>query len=225
MKDQILKLCRRLSKFTLEQIVLISELDENEVLSILQKFISEGKITETNGQYCYCKKVSVIKQYSIFSYYTSTVIDIVIRCFCSGVPAYITSQIANIGEQQADKFYDIFRVELYEKQTKQLKSFYAQKPQIARNRMFFDKEFHFYIYENQVFVSDEVFESDNAEFLTKLEVKEFKKIYCYLSRCAFHNKIKHNLHLKLNEFLWRRNKKFEQLYFELKKLLGGMYET
>ena len=79
--------------------------------------------------------------------------------------------------------------------------------------------------ENQVFVSDEVFESDNAEFLTKLEVKEFKKIYSYLTRCAFHNKTKHNLHLKINEFLWRRNKNFEQLYFELKQFLGGSYET
>ena len=121
MTDQILKLCRRLSKFSLEQIVLISELDKTEVLPILQKFISEGKIEETNGQYCYCKKVSAIKQYLIFSYYPSIVIDTVIRCFCSGIPAYITSQIANIGEQQAGKFYDIFRAELYEKQTKQLK--------------------------------------------------------------------------------------------------------
>lgn len=220
MTDQILKLCRRLSKFSLEQIVLISELDKTEVLPILQKFISEGKIEETNGQYCYCKKVSAIKQYLIFSYYPSIVIDTVIRCFCSGIPAYITSQIANIGEQQAGKFYDIFRAELYEKQTKQLKYFYAQKPQIARNRMFFDKELHFYIYENQVFVSDEVLESDNAVFLTKSEVKEFKKIYSYLTRCAFHNQTKHNLHLKLNEFLWRRNKNFEQLYFELKQLLN-----
>ena len=225
MTDQILKLCRRLSKFRLEQIVLISELEETEILPILQEFISEGKITETNGQYYYCKQVSVIKKYSIFSYYTSTVVDIVIRCFCSGVHAYINSQIASIGENAANKFYNIFRTELYEKQTKQLKSFYAQKPQIARNRMFFDTELHFYIYENQVFVSDLVYSSENEQSFTKNEVKEFKKIYCYLSRCAFHNKIKHNLHLKLNEFLWRRNKKFEQLYFELKKLLGGMYET
>lgn len=225
MKDQILKLCRRLSKFSLEQIVLISELEETEVLTILQKFISEGIITESNGQYCYCRQIPVTKKYSIFSYYTSTVVDIVIRCFCSGIPAYITSQIANIGEKQADKFYDIFRAELYEKQTKLLKSFYAQKPQIARNRMFFDKELHFYIYENQVFVSDEVLESDNAEFLTKSEVREFKKVYSYLTRCAFHNKTKHNLHLKINEFLWRRNKDFELLYFELKQLLGDMYET
>lgn len=220
MKDQILKLCRRLSKFSLEQIVLISELEATEVLPILQEFISEGKISETNGQYCYCKKVSVIKKYSIFSYYPTIVVDTIIRCFCSGVPAYIAAQIASIGEEQAGKFYDIFRAELYEKQTKLLKSYYAHKPQIARNRMFFDKELHFYIYENQVFVSDLVYSSENEQSFTKNEVKEFKKVYSYLTRCAFHNKIKHNLPLKLNEFLWRRNKNFEQLYFELKQLLN-----
>jgi len=225
MKDQILKLCRRLSKFSLEQIVLISELEKTEVLPILQEFISEGKISETNGQYCYCKQVSVMQKYSIFSYYNSIIIDTIIRCFCSGVPAYIAAQIASIGEGQVLKFYEIFRIELYEKQTKQLKTFYARQPQIARNRMFFDTELYFYIYENRVFISDVVYSSEKEQSFTKNEVKEFKKIYCYLTRCAFHNKAKYNLHLKLNEFLWRRNKNFEQLYFELKKLLGGMYET
>lgn len=49
MTDQILKLCRRLSKFRLEQIVLISELEETEILPILQEFISEGKLRKQTG--------------------------------------------------------------------------------------------------------------------------------------------------------------------------------
>lgn len=226
MREQILKLCRRLDKFTLDNLLMITEMETEELLPIVQELLTEGKISESNGQYSYCKKVSVMQKYSIFSYYTSSVVDTIIRCFCSGIPAYITSQIAGIGKCQTEKFYDIFRIELYEKQTKNLKSFYFQKPQIARNRMFFDTELHFYIYENQVFVSDELFESENAEFLSKEEVKEFKKIYSYLVRCALqHNKNKHHLPQKLNEFLWRKNKDFEQLYFELKILLGGKYEA
>ncbi len=220
MKDQLLKLCRRLSKFSLEQIVLISELEETQVLPILKEFVSEGKLLGSEGQYCYCRQVSTMQKHSIFSYYNSMIIDTIIRCFCSGVPAYIAAQIASISEGQALKFYEIFRIELYEKQTKQLKTFYAHKPQIARNRIFFDTELHFYIYKKQVFVSDIVYYSEKAQSFTKNEYKEFKKIYCYLTRCAFHNKTKYNLPQKLNEFLWRRNKDFEQLYFELKQLLN-----
>lgn len=225
MKEQILKLCRRLDKFTIDNLLMITEMKTEELLPIVQELLTEGKISESNGQYSYCKKVSVMQKYSIFSYYSSSVVDTIIRCFCSGVPAYIAFRIASIGENEANKFYNIFRSELYEKQTKKLKSFYLQKPLIARNRMFFDTELHFYIYENQVFVSDELLEAENAEFLSKLEDKEFKKIYSYLTRCAFHNQTKHNLPQNLNEFLWTRNKDFEQLYFELKILLGDKYET
>lgn len=224
-EKQILKLCRRLDNFTLDNLLMITEMKSEELLPILQELISECKISESNGQYSYCKKVSVIKKYSIFSYYNHNIVDVVIRCFCSNIPAYLAAQIAGIAGKNAIKFYDIFRAELYEKQTKQLKSFYTQKPQIARNRMFFDTELHFYIYGNQVFVSDILLESEKADFLSKEEAREFKKIYSYLTRCAFHNKTKHNLPQKLNEFLWRRNKGFEQLYFELKKLLGDKYET
>ncbi|CCY63828.1 unknown [Clostridium sp. CAG:967] len=225
MREQILKLCRRLDKFTIDNLLMITEMETEELMPIVRELLTEGKLSESNGQYSYCKKVFVMSKYSIFSFYNSNIIDTVIRSFCSGIPAYITSQIAGIGKDQTAKFYDIFRAELYEKQTKKLKSFYLQKPKIARNRMFFDTELHFYIYGNQVFVSDELLESENAEFLNKLENKEFKKIYSYLTRCAFHNQTKHHLPQKLNEFLWRRNKDFEQLYFELKILLGGKYET
>lgn len=220
MKEQISKLCRRLGKFSLENIILISELGENQVLPILKELVSEGKLLESEGQYCYCKKVSVMQKHSIFSYYSSSVIDTVIRCFCLDIPGYKTAQLLAIGEKQADKLYNIFREELFKKQTIKLKSFYNLKPQIARNRIFFDTELHFYIYENQVFVSGELLESENAEFLSKEEAKEFKKIYSYLTRCTFHNQTKHNLPQKLNEFLWRRNKDFEQLYFEMKQMLN-----
>lgn len=226
MREQILKLCRRLDKFTIDNLLMITEMETEKLMPIVRELLAEGKLSESNGQYSYCKKVSVMSKYSIFSFYNSNIIDTAIRCFCLDIPSYKTSQLLAIGEKQADKFYNIFRTELYEKQTKKLKSFYLQKPKIARNRMFFDTELHFYIYENQVFVSDELLESETAEFLSKEEVKEFKKIYSYLARCALqHNKNKHNLPQKLNEFLWRRNKDFEQLYFELKILLGGKYET
>ena len=131
MKNQILKLCRRWDKFTIDNLLMITEMETEELLPIVQELLAEGKISESNRQYCYYKKVS-----------------------------------------------------------------------------------------------DELLESKNAEFLSKEEVKEFKKIYSYLARWALqHNKNKHNLPQKLNEFLWRRNKDFEQLYFELEILIGGKYET
>jgi len=128
--------------------------------------------------------------------------------------------IANIGGDQARKFYKIFRTIIYNIQEKELKSCYKKKPQIARNRTFFDSEIYFYIYNNSVYISDVILKGKNEINFTRSEIKEFKIIASYLSRCAFHNQTKYDLKEKLAEFLWRRNKKFNKLYFDLKNMLA-----
>ncbi len=48
MKDRIQKLCKRLSRFTLEEIALIAELDETEMEVILRDLIKENLLSLRN---------------------------------------------------------------------------------------------------------------------------------------------------------------------------------
>ena len=216
MKERVLKLCRRLDKFTLDEISTIAEdIDESVLELLLLTLVQEGKLTFRNGLYFYNKQ-SFNKKYSILSYYPAKILDIVIRCFCLSIPAYKAKDIIAITESSTMQLYYIFRQLIYEHQTKKLNFLYGKYPQQCRNRMFFDTEFHFYIYDNQVFVSENPFQSPNEKAFTKAEEQEFKKVYSYLTRFTSHNSNKVDLPQKLAEGIWRRNKEFKELYADLK---------
>ena len=216
MKERVLKLCRRLDKFTLDEISTITEdINESVLELLLLTLVQEGKLTFRNGLYFYNKQ-SFNKKYSILSYYPAKILDIVIRCFCLSIPAYKAKDIIAITESSTMQLYYIFRQLIYERQTKKLNFLYGKSPQQCRNRMFFDTEFHFYIYNNQVFVSEKLFQSREEKIFTKPEIQEFKKVYSYLTRFTSHNSNKVDLPQKLAEGIWRRNKEFKELYADLK---------
>ena len=219
MKERILRLCKRLSKFTLDEISTISEINLTELLPIINELISEGKLVHQNGVYFYTKTQSISAKYSIFKYYPKVTIDIVLRCFCESISTTKTSHILSIGEDQVQKFYTIFRTLIYERQEKRLRHFYAQEHQNARRRKFFDQEVYLYIYNKQVFVSEILLQSPDDKPLNPNDKVEFSKIYCYLTRNLTHNQNTHNLNYKIAEILWRRNKNFNELYFDLKNNL------
>ena len=215
MKDRILRLCRRLDKFTLDEISMIAEdVDESALDLLLLTLVQEGKLTLRGGLYIYNKQIG--KKPSILSFYPKQIIDTAIRCFSLSIPAYKAAKILDIGENQSSKIYNIFRELIYERQTKKLKSLYEKSPQQCRNRIFFNEELSFYIYNNQVFVSENPFQSLDEKAFTKSEVQEFKKIYSYLARFTSHNSNKVDLPQKLAEGIWRRNKEFKELYVDLK---------
>lgn len=216
MKDRILRLCRRLDKFTLDEISTIAEdVDESVLELLLLTLVQEGKLTLRDGLYFYNKK-QISKKPSILSFYPKQIIDTAIRCFCLSIQSYKVAKILDIGENQASKIYNIFRELIYERQTKKLNFLYEKSPQQCRNRMFFDTEFHFYIYNNQVFVSENPFQSPDEKAYTKSEEREFKKVYSYLTRFTSHNSNKVDLPQKLAEGIWRKNKEFKELYVDLK---------
>lgn len=187
---------------------------------MLDELVSENKLTEVNGEYRYNKIISAKQKPTIFQYYDSGVIDLVIRCFCSSIPSQKACYIVNISESSILKFYDIFRNTIYEIKKQELNKQYNKAPQICRNRIFFEQEVHFYIYNSQVYVTDKIFNAKNGKEYSPDEITEFKKIYSYLTRIAFHNKNKYNLIPKLTEYIWRRNKKFDEIYFDLKKMFN-----
>jgi len=220
MKDRILKLCRRLNKFTLDEISTISEINLKELLLTINELISENKLLYKNGVYFYLKKQNISDAYPILKYYPKATIDMVLRCFCESINTTKTSHILSMGEDQVQKIYTIFRKIIYEQQKKLLDNNYSKNPQNARHRRFFEKEVYLYFYNEQVYISKNLLKSKNDKPLTPDEKSDFTTIYCYLSRKLIHNQNKHNLEYKIAEILWRRNKNFNELYIDLKSQIS-----
>ena len=219
MKDKILQLCKRLNKFSLENLEILSEIPKSNLLSLLDEFVNEGKLITRNNEYIYCKQNPVIQNHSIFKLYPAVVTDTVIRCFCEDIKTIKTSNIANIGEDQVQKFYTIFRTLIYQRQKRQLDSYYSKQPQKARHRKFFNQEVYLYFYFNEIFVSENLLKTENERIFSSKEKAEFTTIYCYLSRNLTHNTNANNLSYKIAETLWRRKRGFKDLYFDLKSLV------
>ena len=118
MKDRILRLCKRLNKCSLDELELVSDLDSEELLSILNTLVSEAKLTEYDGEYYYCKKISVAFKYPLLKKYPAFIIDMVIRCFCEFLNSYKTANITGLSAEQIQKLYTIFRTLIYERQKK-----------------------------------------------------------------------------------------------------------
>lgn len=55
MEEQILKLCKRLYKFTLENLEILSEVPKTELLPILSKFVNENKLIKQENEYVFQK--------------------------------------------------------------------------------------------------------------------------------------------------------------------------
>ncbi len=54
MQEKILKLCRRLKKCTLDEVVQFSEFEQNETQKNLDNFVSNGDLVFSEGVYLYC---------------------------------------------------------------------------------------------------------------------------------------------------------------------------
>ena len=218
MTERILQLCKRLNKFTLDEIVTISEIQADELSQILNELIAKNKLSLENNVYYFKKKQNIFNQYPIFKYYPKTTIDLLLRCFCESVVTTKVSHILSIGEPQVQKFYTIFRSLIYNRQKKLLDNFYSKGPQNARHRVFFDKEVYLYFYDGQVFISKNLLRSKKDKPLTGQDKADFTTIYCYISRNLTHNQNVHNLELKIAEIIWRKGKDFKNLYEDLYNL-------
>ena len=219
MKERILRLCKRLNKFSLDEIETISEIEQSDLQIILNELIDEKRIIINNGIYIYKKQMSSKHKFSLLRYYKSETIDLMIKCFCLAIPCCKAQILVTVGDNQSRKFYNIFRTLIYEKQMKILEKFYCQCPQNARRRMFLGEKVYLYFYNKQVYISKKLLKSKNDAPLTPKEKQDFTMIYCYLARNLTSNKSIYNLEEKIAELIWRRNRSFDELYPELKNML------
>lgn len=222
MKERVLRLCKRLNNFSLDELIVISELDSEFLNSILNELVDEGFLNRVGTKYLYNRiektKHTISMQTPFFDYYTNEVIDLIIRSFCSKLPIEIVENIVQVSENSLIKFYSFFRDKLYLEQLKELNDFYSKNPKMPRHQTYFNKPISFYIYGKTVYVTEKEFSKQNEIVHSKSEIKEFKKVYSYLKRLESHNMNNKNLHRKIAESLWRRGKTFDEMYFSLKKI-------
>lgn len=222
MKDQLLLLCKRLRNATHDELLDFMEVEEDVLNSMLLYLINEGSIEDNDGCYRYVQTPRSTEQKKIknlhlmFQYHSPETIDLIIKSFCLKLPSQKVCYLVNLSDTCIIQFYNEFRKLIYERQFKTLYNKFFAKPKIGRYRLFFEHYVYFYVYDNRVYVSEKLLRYNNEKNFDKSEIKEFKKIYSYLSRFDCHNKNAVNIHHKLAEGIWRREKEFQELYMDLK---------
>ena len=222
MKERILKLCKRLDKFSLDDISTIADdINESTISLVLMYLVHEGQLIKRDNIYFYNKKNRKIEQMPFIKYFPMQIIDLTMKAFCSEISAEKITNLLPICEDSTMKIYSHFRESIYNDQYKKLYSYYNLSPQKYRSGTFFNSyTAYFYTYNNLVFITNKPFFNTSEKNFSKSEIKEFKKIYSYLSRIESHNKNKINIYHKLAEALWKRNKSFDELYESLKNIMN-----
>lgn len=223
MKDRIQKLCRRLNRFTLEEISLIAEMEELEIKPVLKDLAKENLLIKHDNNYIYnnIEKESRLKKRlpKIFEYHSKEIIDMIISCFCAEISPTKTSLILKPQENCICNFNMFFRKELYGRQMQELQLLFEKKPKTPWIRNFFDKTFYFYYYNNKIFISDTLLKCRESINFTKEESKLFKILYYKLYRRLNHNTYKYYTQFHIAEQIWRHKKDYNSLKQELTSYL------
>lgn len=225
MKDQILKLCKRLKKCTLNDILQLMEIQPEVLKLALMYLISEGDLQEKDGIYTVIEKTTKKGQIEnknlnlMFMFHSSETVDLIMRGFCALISTQKLSHLVGVDDNCIGDFYRIFRNLIYERQLNELLNFYFTNPQQGRFRKFFEKYAYFYSYNNKIYVSKKLLQANREKNFSDAEIQDFKKVYSYLSRIESHNMNEVCLHQRLAEGIWRRDKEFKELYEDLKNNL------
>ena len=226
MKDQILKLCRRLKKCTLNDLISFTEADEDIIKTALIYLENEGFIQEREGEIIYLESKPAKrghidnKKFDLMAEYrTPEEIEIIVKGFCLEIPPQKLCELIGVNPNCICKYYGVFRKMIYDRQFKLLLKSFFEKPQQGRYRKFYEKYAFFYVYKNQVFVSDRLLRAALEKNFTKPQIREFKNMYCYLARIESHNVNENYMFYRLAESIWRRCREYTYLYRDLKQNL------
>lgn len=226
-KDQVLKLCRRLKKCTLDDLISFLETDEDIIKTALIYLQNEGLIKEHEGEFIYLEKTPAKKGYIenknlnlMAELRTPEEMEIIVKGFCLKISPHKLCELVNLKTSCICHYYGIFRKMIYDRQFNLLLQLFFDKPQQGRYRNFYEKYAYFYVYNGQVFISDKLLRASIEKNFTKSEIREFKNMYCYLSRIKNHNINENYLFYRLAEYIWRRNKEYKDLYSDLIKLIA-----
>jgi hypothetical protein len=220
MRDKILKLAKRLNKFTLEEIESI--LNCENLQEILDEIANEKLLQFQNGTYFYIKKESKKSDLPLFfQFHTKEEIDMIIKCFCADIPVLKSNLLVESSKTVVGNFYNYFRDKLFEKQSKELLKYFEQNPKMPAIRTLYDIKIYLYFYEGKVFVADKELKSKKImQKHPEVEMREIRVAY-YKVRRVFQNfAFTQSLYEIAAEKIWRQGKEFEQLKNEIYFLLA-----
>lgn len=223
MKDKVLKLCRRLKKCTLNEIVALTEEQEDVIKKALVYLENDGCIKISNDQIIFLNnKRSNVEQKNLnimLTYISSEDIDNIIKGFCLEIIPSKLQYFVGVKIQCITEYYAKFREIIYKNQYKFLLKNFDINPQKGRYRIFYDKYVFFYVYNDHVYLSDNLLKAKLEQNFSKKDIREFKVMYSYLSRIESHNSNEDYMYHRLAEYIWRRDRKYEDLYQDLKQNL------
>lgn len=224
MSEQILRLCKRLNKFTLDEISLISESNEKELRPVLDEFISKNQLLLKDGVYFYNKPVISSKRTSklplMFQYHSPETIDMIIKCFCADIEVEKVVKILNPQQNTIKKFYKFLRECIYKKQLNDLLFNFQSNPKIGRPREYFDKMVYLYLYNNELFVSEKLLKSEVIKNYTNTERLLIKNLYLKSFRKAQNKAYKQYFHLHLAETICRNDSNYEKMLENMRILIN-----
>ena len=177
MRERVLRLCKRLDKFTLDEISTIAEdVDETVLELLLLTLVQEGKLIFRDNIYLYNKKQCSNNQRlpQFFQHHSKTDIDYIIKGFCIDIEVLKMIDLFGFSKHVMNNFYQYIRTTIYEKQKKELLKYFEKQPKIAQERIYMNTKVYLYLYNHKLFVSDKYLISKDARKHTNDERLEIK---------------------------------------------------
>ena len=225
MKERILRLCKRLDKFSFDEISTIADdIDESVLALLLLTLIQEKKLVKQNDNYLYnkdtCTKNRLAKLPQFFQHHSKHEIDLIIKGLCADGEVLKMIHLLGVSNKVINNFYQYFRTVIYEEQMKELSICFEKLPKIAQERIYMNTKVYLYLYKNKLFVSEKYLTSKNARKHATEERIEIKKLYLQGYRKVLSRSYAYKFYLHLAEELWKYGKGFDVKYKIMNKLLN-----
>lgn len=223
MKDKVLRLCKRLDKFTLDEIGTISELNSEVLLPLLGMFVKNKKLIKKGKIYQYNKNASSYlaknRLPQRYQHHSKQDIDYMIKCFCADVEAKKVMTVFNFGKYVVNMFYQSFRQALYQKQKDELLRWLKVKPKIPQEREYMGTTVYLYLYNNKLYVLEKPIRTKEPKKHTEEERLLIKNIYLRSYRKVLSRSFAFKFHLHLCEEIWKYGKDYDEQYTAINNIL------
>ena len=225
MRDRILRLCKRLDKFTFEDVVSIAEDVKESVLELLlERLVKEEKLAKRSGIYFYNKQSSQhiqrLKLPQFFQHHSKDDINYLIKGFCADVEGLKMMDVFDLSKHETNKFYQYFRIAIYNNQKQELLKYFSTNPKIPQERIYMNTKAYMYLYDDKLFISKSYLKSKAAIKHTNEERLAIKNIYLRSYRKVLSRSFAYKFHLHLAEEVWKYEKPFKQRYTKMCDLLN-----
>ena len=206
--------------FRLEDIEAI--MGEDGIKEILRELVDDGQLDLVGEIYSYRESVKHLPLPFCFKFHSQEKIVMITKCFCAGVKSKQASFLLNIGDATMQNAYKHFRQMIYERQLNALKTHFEQEPKIPKMRRFYDILVYFYLYDDELYVSDKPLKTKRKKLShTKQESLRIKVLYSRLRRSINHSQMKQNLAQHVAEHIWMSNKQYQILIASINYYLFG----